>query len=350
MPRHNGTRGCSMLTPPPQGEQVLRLASGLSTAYRISAPAGYRPGVPQPLLLALHGWGMGHASEAGWHQHGQERGYLVVTPTGYSEGGGFAASWNGAGSVASPGPLGPTCAQASSRGNCYPSCGACRDGCWWTTCRDSVGQVASLLDEVMGRWCVARQRVYATGLSNGGSLLFELARDARTSGRIAAYLPTHGLPHAGFNAPPAHRPVALLGLWGLRDPFVPPRPNPSQPSHPGTPNVSVDTWNGGGGWYYTVARAVTATWAAANGCQSATPAQLDVSAFRAAPASLACVGWTRCSSGARVVECVHDGEHEPPSWRGDLFWDFARGAWPPRLRAVRQQLALRAPRRTSVVL
>ena len=42
--------------------------------------------------------------------------------------------------------------------------------------------------------CIARAAVYATGLSNGGGFLFELARDTRTAGRIAAYFPTNGPP------------------------------------------------------------------------------------------------------------------------------------------------------------
>ena len=60
--------------------------------------------------------------------------------------------------------------------------------------------------------------------------------------------------------------------------------------------------------------------------------------FRGAPASLACVGWTRCTGSARVVECLYDGEHAPPPWRADMYWSFASGAWPPRGKLV--------PRRT----
>ena len=208
--RRNGTRGCRR---PPRGS--IRATHQLSgTPYRVSVPPGYHHSVAWPLLLALHGWGQPLESESGWHDHGQAHGYVVVTPQGYSEGEPFGPSWNGAGSTGSPGPLGPTCTRPLMRGTCYPSCGRCADGCWWTTCRDSVAQVASVLDEVMGGWCIARNAVYATGLSNGGAFLFELARDARTAGRIAAYLPTNGLPHAGFSPPPAHRPSALLGLWG----------------------------------------------------------------------------------------------------------------------------------------
>ena len=154
----------------------------------------------------------------------------------------------------------------------------------------------------------------------------------------AVYIIVAGLPHVGFNAPPAHRPASLLGLWGARDTFMPPLANPTAAGHPGDPAISLDTWFGanGTGWFLSVARSVTWRWAQANGCTEAAPSALDLSAslFGGVPASarLKCVGWTRCSAGARVVECMHDGEHEPPPWRADLFWSFARGEWPSRRR------------------
>ena len=149
-----------------------------------------------------------------------------------------------------------------------------------------------------------------------------------------------GLPHAGFNSAPAHRPASLLGLWGARDTFMPPLANTAVAGHPGDPEVSVDTYFGanGTGWFFTVARSVTSLWARANNCADAAPSPLDLSALLSggvpASARLECVGWTRCSGGARVVECIHGGEHEPPLWRGSLFWRFARGEWPARRRRV----------------
>ena len=156
--RRNGTRGCRA-TPPRMGSpELLRVlhSNGLATPYRVSVPAGYQPHTAWPLLLALHGWGMPYESESGWHQHGRAHGYVVVTPQGFSDGG-LGPSWNGAGSVGSPGAGGATCTRPhAAAGFCYPSCGKCGDGCWWTTCLDSVGQVAALLDEVMGDWCAHR--------------------------------------------------------------------------------------------------------------------------------------------------------------------------------------------------
>ena len=121
---------------------------------------------------------------------------------------------------------------------------------------------------------------------------------------------------------------------------MPPLANTAAAGHPGDPAVSLDTYFGGNGtgWFFSVARSVTSVWARANGCTEAAPSPLDLSAslFGGVPASarLKCVGWTRCSAGARVVECIHGGEHEPPPWRADLFWSFARGEWPARRRRL----------------
>ena len=176
--RRNGTRGCRATTPH-TGSSELRVlhSNGLATPYRVSVPPGYQPHTTAwPLLLALHGWGMPHESESGWHEHGRAHGYVVVTPQGFSEG--LGPSWNGAGSIGSPSRNGATCTRPhAASAFCYPSCGKCGDGCWWTTCHDSVGQIAALLDEVMGRWCAPcplpaacrrrrrRRRVYASGFA-----------------------------------------------------------------------------------------------------------------------------------------------------------------------------------------
>jgi len=51
----------------------------------------------------------------------------------------------------------------------------CADTCWWTTCEDSVAQVVALLDELGALLCLDTRRIHATGISNGGVFLYELA-------------------------------------------------------------------------------------------------------------------------------------------------------------------------------
>jgi len=46
-------------------------------------------------------------------------------------------------------------------------------------------QVSALLDEILATNCVDASRVFATGVSNGGMFLYELATDSRTASRFA---------------------------------------------------------------------------------------------------------------------------------------------------------------------
>lgn len=82
---------------------------------------------------------------------------------------------------------------------------------------DDVAFVSALLDAVEARWPVDRNRVYATGFSNGGSLVFRLA--AEMSERLAAAVPVAG--HLWIADPRPARPVPLLLISGAADPLNP---------------------------------------------------------------------------------------------------------------------------------
>lgn len=58
--------------------------------------------------------------------------------------------------------------------------------------------------------------IWATGCSNGGMFLYELAHNSRTSNILAGIAPMVGLPHNGFNFGPSS-PMSFIGMWGLRD-------------------------------------------------------------------------------------------------------------------------------------
>ena len=145
------------------------------------------------------------------------------------------------GTVKSPGPRGPTCADGSPNFCYYDSCGQCEDGCWWTTCDDTVATVLEVLDEVLDRVCVDLDRVWAAGCSNGGMMVYEVLADARAAGRFAGGLPMVASPHAGFQTLPT-TPAHLIGLWGATDTTIPTVSNTEWP------DVSVDTMYDGG-WY-----------------------------------------------------------------------------------------------------
>jgi len=298
--------------------------------FRLSLPATYGAlgTAPPPLLLHFHGWGGTLESGQMFHAHGVRNGYLVASPLGFDDEGTQPASWNGAGTSTSPGPAGHTCHDPSKAyaNLCYRrSCGECRnDTCGWATCEDSVAQTERLLDELEATLCYDPRRVYATGVSNGGMFLYELAA-SRVATAFAAYMPIVGSPHRGYNRPHVAGPTPFFGIWGRADTTVPPMANPEARGHPGDADVSLDTrWSG---WYFATASATVRTWARTNGCAGEMPTADGCNASMACALSMAagaaCVGYRAgCEGGARVVQCLHGNGHEVPGWAPDALWAF----------------------------
>jgi poly(3-hydroxybutyrate) depolymerase len=345
-----------------------------TTKYEVRLPSNYdvnRPG-GTPVLVYLHGWGGSFRSlPASAARHAKNNGYIVVTPTGFGDGG--RNSWNGFRSARLPncsleqgyadtdcdaGPRGPglysgtsTCVDLdnSQHNYCYDSCkdasGNCpkwdgTDGadntwnsfdgefegnytCYWTTCLDSVAQIEKLLNEVEKDYCVDRSMIWVTGCSNGGMFVYELAKDPRTSERFAGYLPQVGSPHPGFeqyrsNPTLLYPPKYLMGFWGESDTTVPGRENfPSA-----LPEVALDTnFNG---WLYMPARSIVSQWAAMNGLP-ASPASYDASQYSS---SLSCHVWEdeEDPESAEIVECFFQGGHSCPGFgkMSTMMWDFAQ--------------------------
>ncbi len=83
---------------------------------------------------------------------------------------------------------------------------------------DDVTFFRVLLDELARRWNVDRNRVYATGFSNGAGMTFRLGLEL--AGSLAAIAPVAG--HLAVASPHPVRPVPTLFLIGSADPLVPP--------------------------------------------------------------------------------------------------------------------------------
>lgn len=299
-----------------------------STTYRLSLPADYTPSVAAPLLLSMHGWGMGLDDSNDLHRYGINHGFIVASPLGYDEGSMYS-SWNGAGtthvtratdSAGGGGGGGTSCSIFDANRFeplCYPSCGNCSDSpCSWTTCYDSVAQVVQLLDVLLDTLCVDVSRVFATGESNGGIFLYELARDARTASRFAGFAPVIGSPHANFAAAPLVVPAPFLALRGRFDTTVPPGN--------GSSDVVLDSDQPGVvAWRFRSADQVAHAWANANGCRG-NAAQLAPPPGAHAAKQATCTGWniSSCNGGAEVVSCLFNGGHEIPHFRAQAIHEF----------------------------
>jgi polyhydroxybutyrate depolymerase len=205
-----------------------------TVADRTRARSGDGLAQPLPLVLNFHGWkstGTELMNNSDGNDVAEANGFLNVYPDGMGDhpsatldGPSGWGSWNTGGSTASPGPAGPTCnGDHSADALCYTSCaqrpGGCdAQGCDWTTCADDLGFVEALLDHLESTMCVDRNRVYATGFSNGAMLVYTLGM--ALSQRFAAIAPVEGGVHPGFLSRP-EVPVALLEIHGTQDVTVP---------------------------------------------------------------------------------------------------------------------------------
>ena len=138
---------------------------------------------------------------------------------------------------------------------------------------DDLQFVAVLLDELETRLCVDTDRVYATGLSNGGHMAHHLGCDL--SARIAAIAPVAGLMLDSSCDP--SRPVPVFDVHGDRDRIV----------------------------SYSLVASSIEFWKEHNACTS------TQTTFRNGDAT--CVTHGDCADGADVVLCtIAGGGHQWP--------------------------------------
>lgn len=160
-------------------------------AYIVHVPRSGDGTRPLPVVFAFHGGGSNAAQMVdfcGLDEKADQEGFLVVYPsgTGRTE---QLLTWNA--------------------GNC---CGyAAHEKV------DDVAFVRELLDDLSKVARLDADRVYATGMSNGGMMAYRLA--AELSERIAAIAPVSG--PMGIDACHPKRPVPVMHFHGIDDKFAP---------------------------------------------------------------------------------------------------------------------------------
>jgi polyhydroxybutyrate depolymerase len=176
------TKGCAEWSSGHRFTTTLSL-DGVRRSALVNVPARDATGSPRPLVLTFHGAG-GNAqaieSATGMTDLGNRAGFITVYPNSVGR------FWN----VTGKNP---------------------RTG-------DDVSFVNSLLDRLEDTLCVDDARIYATGVSNGGSFVARIG--CELSGRIAAIAPVAG----GYGVQPAcrpSRPVSVLEIHGTNDRTVP---------------------------------------------------------------------------------------------------------------------------------
>ena len=316
-----------------------RPPSGQRTRYQLTLPYGYdaEPLRSWPLAVYFHGWGGSKGDWPALYAHGRANGYIVAAADGFDDGRGAGwGSWNVAGSTDAARATCHDPRANASAAFCYPSCGACRDSCQWTTCEDSVAQALALLREVRAAFRVDASKIFAIGVSNGGMFVYALAASTRSADLFAGFVPVIASPHRGFNVAPLRPPAAFLGIWGQNDTTMPPHSNPSIAGHPGGPDVALGTAGttgnqaSGVGWLYTTARAATRQWGARNGCRDGdAPEPCDERCLGLSEGTGSkqrqCVAWRQCDAAVAVVECIAlDWGHSVPPGTLELLSAFMR--------------------------
>lgn len=251
-------------------ELSLRHA-GRERGFIVHVPQTYRADRPVPLVLALHGGGgsmqvMARDRLYGLVSQSEASGWIVVFPNGFSRLGGKLATWNA--------------------GLC---CGAARD-----SGSDDVGFLRAVVAQVQQRLAIDPQRVFATGMSNGGMMSYRLACEASDVFRaVAAVAGTDGT----ADCRPG-RPVPVFHIHAKDDDRV--------------------LFNGGSGSAsdthadFVSVPATVDRWARLNACHG--PAQRVLER-----PGVVCEVRSGCADGAEVRLCVTDtGGHAWPGGRKPL--------------------------------
>jgi polyhydroxybutyrate depolymerase len=155
---------------------------GLERSYRLYVPAGLQAAAP--LVIMLHG-GFGSAAQAersyGWNQLADREKFVVAYPDGVGR------AWN---------VNGGCCGRPAKQE------------------LDDVGFISAVVGDVAANVSVAGDRVYATGISNGGMMSYALACGTDVFAAIgpdsATQLDPCGAPH----------PTSVMAIHGTADRMI----------------------------------------------------------------------------------------------------------------------------------
>jgi polyhydroxybutyrate depolymerase len=305
--------GCGVAPPAVPGEtEVLSISvDGLEREYHLHLPPDYDQNIPTSLVLAFHWYqGTAHNMETlTWlSRHADEHGYIVVYPqsTSFEGPNGTVTSWNDLSCSASSGPEGATCTEKMAWPY-PPECGEPRD-CVWCTCYDDLAFIDQLLDELEDSLCIDQDRVYATGISNGATFVHRLGCDMED--RLAAIAPIAGTLAKGFNcAPEVSTSTSIMHLHGDHD-FL----------------LAADGSEGINGHLNVPVDDVVDAWASteSQGCDDV---ETPYPTAKDGTMDFSCIQRANCETGAEVVSCTWDGNHDSSmeiSWQfgNDVMWDF----------------------------
>ena len=168
---------------------------GFTRSYNIFVPNSYNTLEPVPLLLCLHGYGSNQdviMEYTDFNAIASSENFIVIYPQGSLLNG--ISHWNVGG---------------------------------WTSDSlvDDIGFIDLIIDTVSDSYSINEDRIYSTGMSNGGYMSFLLA--CQLSEKIAAIASVTGsMTPEMFNSCEPQRAISILQMHGTSDGVVPYEGNP----------------------------------------------------------------------------------------------------------------------------
>lgn len=161
---------------------------GQLRTYRVYIPAIYDDSQPTPLVFNLHGYGSNSTEQENYGDFrpiADTANFIIVHPQGLLDLGG-STHWNTFG----------------------------------TSIVDDVDFLSQLIDTIYANYNIDGNRIYSTGMSNGGFMSYKLA--CLLSGRIAAVASVTGsITNAEFVDCITNHPMPIMQIHGTADPVVP---------------------------------------------------------------------------------------------------------------------------------
>ncbi|RTL43649.1 MAG: hypothetical protein EKK48_07845 [Candidatus Melainabacteria bacterium] len=251
---------------------------GVEREYLLHVPPGYSGSQPIPLVVALHGLG-GNASQFARESNistlADKHNFIVVYPD--------ARPWFG-----------------EKQLKIWDAANGLVNG---NQGDNELKFLRSIIEKTQSQASIDSQRIYVTGISNGGMMTFDAA--AALSDKIAAIAVVSGA-MSGKEKPPS-QPLSVLNIHGTDDAIIPiegVEGVPSLLSEAGIPTLKPN-------WY------VSNYWNAVNG--NAEPSQIEFKENQVIER------WTNSKSGAEVEQrIIIGGRHklDEPAQTADAIWQF----------------------------
>jgi polyhydroxybutyrate depolymerase len=247
------------VTCPPAGKlvpgevtQTLTM-NGVARTYIVHVPPGYTGQTAVPIVFDFHPLQVQATTwkvATGWSGVADKQGFILVWPQGVGD------SWN----------AGRCCGQAQQQGV------------------DDVAFLRAMLAQIAGDGCVDPKRVYATGCSNGGGMVYRIACDAADI--VAAVAPVDfdcitgptNTPSCASCSPARH--ISVAQFRGTSDTAVP---------YDGGPTTVVP------GLVFPGAPANFADWGTRNGCSGSPQTESKYPLCETYPTCAGGVETTLCS-------------------------------------------------------